>query len=123
MQILDVLNEMGGVQSLARELGISESQAATGAAALVPALLGGFKSQAQSHPSGLDGLAGMLGGLGGGGLLDEVLSPQPANGCRAGRRARRLAGRIAWGRSGWQGRRHTRPRFDTRPRRRRQPAG
>jgi hypothetical protein len=79
VQIMDTLGEMGGIQSVARELGISESQAASGAAALVPALLGGFKSQAQAHPSGLDGLVGMLGSLGGGGLLDEVLSPQPTN--------------------------------------------
>jgi hypothetical protein len=64
---------------VARELGISELQAASGAAALIPALLGGFKSQAQAHPSGLEGLAGILGSLGGGGLLDDVLSPQPTN--------------------------------------------
>jgi hypothetical protein len=79
VQIMDILGEMGGIQSVARELGISETQAASGAAALAPALLGGFKSQAQAHPSGLDGLVGMLGSLGGGGLLDEVLSPQPTN--------------------------------------------
>jgi hypothetical protein len=79
MQILDMLGEMGGLQSVARELGISERQAASGAAALLPALLGGFKSQAQAQPSGLEGLVGMLGSLGGGGLLDDVLSPQPTN--------------------------------------------
>jgi hypothetical protein len=79
MQIMDILSEMGGIQSVARELGISESQATNGAAALVPALLGGLKNQARANPSGLDGLAGMLGGLGGGGLLDDVLSPQPTN--------------------------------------------
>ena len=45
----------------------------------MPALLGGFKKQAQAQPSGLDGLAGMLGNLGGGGLLDDVLSPHPTN--------------------------------------------
>jgi hypothetical protein len=79
MQILDMLGEMGGLQSVARELGISERQAASGAAALVPALLGGFKSQARAQPSGLEGLAGVLGSLGGGALLDEVLGPQPTN--------------------------------------------
>ena len=79
MQIMDILGEMGGIQSVARELGISEPQAASGAAALLPALLGGFKSQAQAHPSGLDGLVSMLGSLGGGGLLDDVLSPRPTN--------------------------------------------
>jgi hypothetical protein len=77
MQLPDILAQMGGIQSMARELGVSESQATAGAAALLPALLGGFKKQAQ--PSGLEGLAGMLGNLGGGGLLDDVLSPQPTN--------------------------------------------
>ncbi len=79
MQVMDILQQMGGLQSVAKELGVDESQVAAGAAALMPALLGGFKKQAQAQPSGLDGLAGMLGQLGGGGLLDEVLSPQPTN--------------------------------------------
>ena len=79
MRVMDILGEMGGIQSVARELGISEPQAATGAAALLPALLGGFKGQAQAHPSGLEGLAGLLGSLGGAGLLDDVLGPQPTN--------------------------------------------
>jgi len=79
MQIMDILDQMGGLQSVAKELGVSESQVTAGAAALMPALLGGFKKQAQAQPTGLEGLAGLLGGLGGGGLLDEVLSPQPTN--------------------------------------------
>ncbi len=79
MQIQDLINQMGGLQSVARELGVSESQAATGAAALLPAILGGFKKTAQGQSSGLEGLGGMLGKLGGGGLLDDVLSPQPTN--------------------------------------------
>ncbi len=79
MQITDLLQQMGGIQSMARELGVDESQAMAGAAALIPAILGGFKKQAQAQPTGLEGLAGMLGGLGGGGLLDDVLAPQPTN--------------------------------------------
>jgi len=79
VQVLDILGEMGAIQSVARELGISEPQAVSGAAALLPALLGGFKSQALAQPSGLEGLAGLLGSLGGGGLLDDVLSPRPTN--------------------------------------------
>lgn len=78
MQITDILREMGGLQSIARELGISESQAAAGANALAPAILGGFKKQAQA-PAGLDGLGGLLTQLGGGGLLDNVLSPEPTD--------------------------------------------
>jgi hypothetical protein len=79
MDLTDMLAQMGGLQSMARELGVSESQAATGAAALLPAILGGFKKQATAQPAGLEGLGGLLGQLGGGGLLDEVLSPQPTN--------------------------------------------
>ncbi len=79
MQITDILSEMGGLQSIARELGVNENQAASGAEALVPAILGGFKKQAQSQPTGVEGLGGLLGQLGGGGLLDDVLSPQPTD--------------------------------------------
>jgi hypothetical protein len=79
MQLTDILAQTGGLQSMARELGVSESQAATGAEALVPAILGGFKKQVQSQPAGLDALGGLLGALGGGGLLDNVLSPQPTD--------------------------------------------
>jgi hypothetical protein len=79
MQITDILSEMGGLQSIAREMGVNENQAASGAEALVPAILGGFKKQAQSQPTGVEGLGGLLGQLGGGGLLDDVLSPQPTD--------------------------------------------
>lgn len=79
MQIADILGQMGGLGSMARELGIDESQAARGAEALLPALLGGFKKKAQAHPSGLDGLGGLLGQLGGGGLLDNLLAPKPTD--------------------------------------------
>jgi hypothetical protein len=79
MQITDLLAQTGGLQSMARELGLSESQTANGAAALVPAILGGFKKQAQAQSGGLEGLGGLLGQLGGGSLLDDVLGPQPTN--------------------------------------------
>lgn len=79
MQITDILSQMGGIQSMARDLGVSEAQAASGAEALAPAVLGGFKKQAQAQPGGLEGLGGLLDQLGGGGLLDQVLSPQPTN--------------------------------------------
>lgn len=79
MQITDLLAQVGGLQSMARELNVPESQVASGAEALLPAILGGFKKQAQAQPAGLDGLGGLgglLGQLGGGGLLDQVLAPQ-----------------------------------------------
>lgn len=73
--LIDALGGLGGLQQIATELGVDQQTVATGAAALLPAVLGGFKKQA-GGAGGLDGLAGMLGGLGGGGLLDAVLSPQ-----------------------------------------------
>jgi hypothetical protein len=79
MQITDLLGQTGGLQSIARELGVSESEAQSGASALLPALLGGFKKQAQSQPAGIEGLEGLLGRLGGGELADDVLSPQPTH--------------------------------------------
>jgi len=56
MQITDILAQTGGLESMARELGVSENQAASGAEALIPAILGGFKKQAHSQPSGVEGL-------------------------------------------------------------------
>lgn len=77
MNIQDILASTGGFGSIAKELGISESQVASGAQALLPAILGGFKRQANAQPSGMDALGGLLGQLGGGGLLDNLLSPEP----------------------------------------------
>ncbi|HET9864691.1 MAG TPA: DUF937 domain-containing protein [Steroidobacteraceae bacterium] len=79
MQLTDILHKTGGLQSIARELNIGEDDVAKGAAALAPAVLGGFRKQAESHPQGLEGLGGMLSQLGGGGLLDSVLSPAPTD--------------------------------------------
>ncbi len=77
MNIMDMLQQSGGIGTMAKELGINESVAEAGAAALLPAILGGFKKTTQAQPSGLDGLGGLLGQLGGGGLLDSVLGSQP----------------------------------------------
>lgn len=77
MQINDLLAQMGGVPSMARELGVSEAEAAQGAAALLPSILGGFKKRVDTDPQGGDGLGGLLSQLGGGSLLDNVLSPDP----------------------------------------------
>jgi hypothetical protein len=79
MTIQDIIAQSGGVGSIARELGVDERTAQAGVAALLPAVLGGFKGQAQAQPQGLGGLLSMVQGMGGGGLLDSVLSPQPSN--------------------------------------------
>jgi hypothetical protein len=76
MNLTDILAQAGGLRSVARDLGVSEAQVATGAEALLPAILGGMKKQVQAQPTGLEGLGGLLGQLGGGGLLDQVLGPQ-----------------------------------------------
>lgn len=73
----DILAQAGGIQAVAQQLGISEAQAASGAAALLPAILGGFKNQAQANPAGAAGLGGLLDQLGGGALLDNVVGPEP----------------------------------------------
>lgn len=79
MQVEDLLKQMGGLGSVARELGVDERQARSGAEALLPAILGGFKRQAQAQPTGAGGLLDVLGRLGGGGLMDEVIGAQPTN--------------------------------------------
>jgi hypothetical protein len=79
MQLTDILNQTGGLHSIARELGIGEADAAKAAAALGPAVLGGFSKQAQSSPQGAEGLGGLLSQLGGSNLLDAVLAPAPTD--------------------------------------------
>jgi hypothetical protein len=79
MQVSDLLQQMGGLGAMARELGVDEQQARSGAEALLPAILGGFKEQAKAQPGGTGGLMDMLGKLGGGNLMDQVLGAQPTN--------------------------------------------
>jgi hypothetical protein len=79
MQITDLLAQTGGLQTMERELGLNKSQAAAGAAALLPAILGGLKKKAQTPSAGAEGLGGLLGQLGGGALLDDVVAPTPTD--------------------------------------------
>ena len=76
MNLTDILAQAGGIESMANQLGIPPAVAKQGAEALLPAILGGFKKQAQSG-GGVEGLGGLLGQLGGGGLLDSVLGSEP----------------------------------------------
>ncbi|WP_428684227.1 DUF937 domain-containing protein [Sphingopyxis sp.] len=76
MNLTDILAQAGGIDSMANQLGIPPEMAKQGAEALLPAILGGFKTQAQGA-GGIEGLGGLLGQLGGGGLLDSVLGSQP----------------------------------------------
>src|SRR6185369_13079619 len=54
MDMTQILAQTGGLRSMARELGVTEKEVHIAAAALVPAILGGFKKQAQSQPTGLE---------------------------------------------------------------------
>lgn len=78
MDVMDVLRRSGGVEAMARELGIPPTVASQGAEALLPAVLGGFRKQTEAAgggETGLGSLIGMLGGLGGGALAANVLGP------------------------------------------------
>lgn len=80
MQLTDLLQQTGGLSAIARELGLSESQAASGAGALLPAILGGLQNPgAPGAASAAGGLGGLLSQLGGGGLMDSVLADQPTD--------------------------------------------
>lgn len=76
MNLTDILAQAGGIDSMAKQLGVPPAIAKQGAEALLPAILGGFSKQAQA--GGGAGLGGLLGQLGGGGLLDAVLGAQTA---------------------------------------------
>ena len=77
MNIADIMKQTGALDSISRELGVDSATARSGAEALLPAILGGFKKQAQPASGGLGGLIDMLGGAGGGGLLDAVTGSAP----------------------------------------------
>jgi hypothetical protein len=77
MDIASILKQSGAIGSIAQQLGVNEQVAEAGAAALLPAILGGFKKTTQAQPSGLEGLGGLLGSLGGGGLFDSVVGAEP----------------------------------------------
>lgn len=77
MDMIDIFQRSGGIEMMAKELGINETVAQAGATALLPAVLGGFKKTTNAQPTGLSGLGSILGQLGGGGLLDSVLGQEP----------------------------------------------
>lgn len=88
MNLGQMLNETGAIDSIARELGVDPQTAKTGAAVLLPAILAGMGRDSvgaggsRAQDTGLGGLGSILGGLagaagGGGGLLDAVLGSQP----------------------------------------------
>lgn len=65
MNISQVLQQTGVIESMARELNIDEQTARTGAGALLPAIVAGMGRQAAAPASGSGGLGGLAGALGG----------------------------------------------------------
>ena len=78
--LISILQQTGGLAAIANQLGVSPQVAEAGAAALLPAVVGGFSKQADASgggEGGLGSLIGMLGGLGGASLATNVLGPEP----------------------------------------------
>lgn len=75
MELMNLIQSAGGLGAIAKQVGISESQAQTAASALLPAIVGGFKKACQG--GGVEGLTSMLASAGGASLLDNVLSDAP----------------------------------------------
>ncbi len=79
MDLMNALAQAGGVDAISRELGVDQSTAQNGLQALLPAVTDGMRGQASSSPQGFAGLGSILSGLGGGGLLSNVIAPEPTN--------------------------------------------
>ena len=79
MDLMNALAATGGVEAISRELGVDQSTAQSGVNALLPAVVEGMRGQAAGSPQGFGGLGSILAGLGGGGLLSNVLAPEPTN--------------------------------------------
>ncbi len=79
MEYTDVMAGTGGLQAIARELGISDAEAAAGAAALTPAVISGFERRAAAETTGTGALGDLIEQLGGTSLLDNVIAPEPTD--------------------------------------------
>lgn len=79
MDLTELIAEVGGLGSVARELGVDEATAMRGASALLPALVGGFHGQDAAIPHTQGGLGALLEGLGGAALASSVLQPGPTD--------------------------------------------
>lgn len=78
--IINMLQQTGGISAIAEQLGIPPQMAEAGVGALLPAIVGGMSKQAQSQGGGEGGLGGLiniLGSLGGAGLAENVLGSEP----------------------------------------------
>lgn len=72
MNLGQMLQQSGAIESMARDLNIDEQTARTGAGALLPAIVAGM-GRSSAGSGGMGGLGSLIGGMGGGGLLESVL--------------------------------------------------
>ena len=79
MDMMTALQQEGGVDAVASQLGVDPATVQSGMGALLPSVLEGLRGTADTHPEGLGGLGSILAGLGGGGLLSNVLGSEPTN--------------------------------------------
>jgi hypothetical protein len=80
--LINILQQTGGIAAIANQLGIPPQMAEAGAGALLPAIVGGFNKQADPQAGaagGLGSLINILGSLGGAGLATNVLGPEPTD--------------------------------------------
>ena len=81
MNLNQMLQQTGAIDSMASELGVDRSTAQTAAGALLPAIVAGLGRShvgaGGSGGTGAGGLGNVLGGALGGGLLDSVLGRSP----------------------------------------------
>jgi len=80
MDLLAVLRRSGGIDAVARQIGVPPPQVAAGIDTLLPALLASLRSYAQQQGGGHVGIAGLLAmvnALGNGQLAADVMGPGP----------------------------------------------
>jgi hypothetical protein len=80
MDWLTTLRRNGGINALARQLGVTPADVGAGSEALLPALLGGLRQLADSlggGDAGVHALVDVLMELGGGQLAADVMAPGP----------------------------------------------
>lgn len=78
MSLIQMLQQSGALESMARELDTDPQTARTAAGALLPAIVAGM-GRSTSGASGLGGLGSIIGSLGGGSLLESVLGTGPTD--------------------------------------------
>lgn len=77
MNLNEILNSMGGVEQLSKQLGMNEQDALKGAEALLPGLMQAFQGQVSNiNQNGLAGLGDLMGKMDMGSVLGAVLGGQ-----------------------------------------------